>query len=364
MDYEEIDDLLETTDALEDGPVKLALFEEAIREIDAIGDVEFAYHVREEYIRIAVFSGFKEKGLVAFSWCLAQFKDSPEIFDEQILLWMFKWVAENLTSFPTIPKSQILEIEAEMKLQFQKFDYSLRPVQQVSISNKIMMGDLEEGKKLLPTWNDHPRDNLVDCEACEQNTLVTLATRTQQYEKALEEAEPIFDEKMTCEEIPHLTHGSVLWPLLKLNRKEECKPHFKKGYALTKNNRVFLSSHSEYLLYCTAISNFDTAMKIFEDSLQWAVETKDIDSQFQFYDSSTLLLQAFARKTSNQKLNLPKEIDCYQENDLYNIEALADWFDKATIQLAEQFNQRNGNKYYTHCRLDKRGLLVESGVLT
>ena len=93
-DYQtQVEELLDQAGELPDGPSKLALLEEAVRLADVHQDVALGDEVRSDLIRVAKFSGYPEKALVAFSWRLAQADRDPDNFPEKDLLWEYKWIA-------------------------------------------------------------------------------------------------------------------------------------------------------------------------------------------------------------------------------------------------------------------------------
>ena len=97
---------------------QVSLTEEAVLLADAHGDLSLGYEARTTLIEAATFAGYPEKALVAFSWCLAQCDRDPERFDEQRLLWQYKWVAADLPYFPQISRQRIHEVHEDMERRY------------------------------------------------------------------------------------------------------------------------------------------------------------------------------------------------------------------------------------------------------
>src|SRR5262249_61142281 len=124
----QINDLLYEAAVLPHGASKVALLEEAVRLADSHGDIGLGFDVRKDLVNACNFSGFPEKTLVAFSWRLAQVDRSPEEFDENDLLWEYKWIATLLPQYPQITRTQILEMLDDLKRRYLHAGSSLRPV--------------------------------------------------------------------------------------------------------------------------------------------------------------------------------------------------------------------------------------------
>ena len=59
------------------------------------------------------------------------------------------------------------------------------------------------------------------------------------------------------------------------------------------------------------------------------------------------------------RLIMPLEFECKNSNDEYASVDLADWFCQQAVELAEQFDARNGNDFYSQLivRLESIALL-------
>lgn len=138
-----ITELIDQAEELEYGPTKVALLEEAVREADTSTDLEAGFYARLELITAATFSGAKEKAMVAFSWCLGQVDANPEVFDEEDLMWQYKWVVEELVAYPQISRQQIGDMLEDMQRRYTRLGISLRPVHYLRWTNGMRMGDLD-----------------------------------------------------------------------------------------------------------------------------------------------------------------------------------------------------------------------------
>ncbi len=361
MNDDRLEDLLDQAAELEPSPAKVALLEEAVREADALGDDGTSYFVRMELIDAASYSGFKEKSLVAFTWCLAKFDKSPEDYDEFDLLWKFKWILDQLPYFVQVSREQIVRTQDDMERRYHDLGYSLRPVHYMRWSNFMRLGDFEQAEQHVRLWQAAPRDGLADCPACEQDKHIELMIRRHRDEEALALSVPIFAGRMKCAEIPEYTYGQIVRPLLRLGRLEEALDYHRRGYRRISKNRDFLEGIAAHLMVLVAAQDWKKAARLFERHLPWAATISDFNARFEFYSASALFLAALAEAStkSQRKWKVPNTLACHREDDTYVTAELADWFQQETSQLVARFNQRNGNDYYTelwqeHARLAGR----------
>ena len=80
---DEIVELMFAADEVEAGPLRVELFERAVRIADTHNDLDLAFQMRMDLIEAATFGGMPEVSLVAFAWCLAKSDENPDRFDEQ-----------------------------------------------------------------------------------------------------------------------------------------------------------------------------------------------------------------------------------------------------------------------------------------
>src|SRR5688572_13968343 len=88
---ERVEALLEEAEGLSYAPTRVALCEEAVRLADLHNDVPLGYEARMKLVQAASFAGLSEVMLIAYTWCLARYDETPTRFDEHRLLWCMKW---------------------------------------------------------------------------------------------------------------------------------------------------------------------------------------------------------------------------------------------------------------------------------
>src|SRR5262249_52401636 len=123
--------LLEKANELAKGPQRIGVLQEAIRLADEHGEVEAGFNARLRLMETATFTGRPDILLDAFSWCLAELDKDPDRFDQNDLLWKYKWAVGNVVEFPHIPRAQIESMLADMSQRFERAGSTLHSVHQL-----------------------------------------------------------------------------------------------------------------------------------------------------------------------------------------------------------------------------------------
>ena len=326
---------------------QLAALEEVVKLADSAGDMHGGYSVRMEMIRCATFAGQKDKAIVAFTWCLAKLDEFPDEFDAYALLWKYKWILENMPTFVQVSKKKIYDLQDDMAKRLTTAGFNLRPIHFLRWCNAMRMGELDRANEYLKLWRETTRDDMADCEACEQNKVVELLGRLKKSVLAIESAAQLLDGSLTCAEIPHLTYGHLIASFVRLGRTKEIIEKQTHWYKLIKDNEEFLEPVSDHLLLVGASGQFPEAIAMFERHAPWAAETVSDHNRHLFYRSAAVLFQKLSATQPTIKLQMPSGFDCHRDDGTYQSSDLASWFSTQSRKLASQFDARNENSYYT-----------------
>lgn len=344
---EQVRTLISQSHLLEEGDSKIMLLEEAVRLADICGDFTLRHSARTLLINAATFGGAPEKALVAYSWCLAQYDGGREQeMDEWMLLWMYKWIMSNITSFPQIGKAQIEEMLDDMAARYERAGYSLRP--NYMLRNRIYkFWDEAKAEEFFRKAQETYRDSASDCAACELDDAVSFALRQKDDAEAARLAVPIIEGRLRCGSIPKITFANLLLPLLRLGRLDEALSLHLQGYRLVaRAGRGYVSSVAAHIAFLAVTGNSDRAVRIFEKHLADASTLADLASKFDYYVAAWFLLDEL-RERETLKLRLPRPLEIYDESGTYQTSRLAGWFLRQSQTLAARFDARNESDYYT-----------------
>ncbi|MBU54647.1 MAG: hypothetical protein CL920_38620 [Deltaproteobacteria bacterium] len=352
-------DLLYQAESLKDSASQIMLLEEAIRLADSHSDPDLGFMAREALIKVATFGGYPEKALVCFTWCLAQSDQNPQDFPPQMLLWPYKWVALSLAYFPQLSRTQINEILDDLTKRFKHMGISLRPIHNIRCRIAWALGDLPEAVEHRRNWQAAERDEYSDCIACEMDNNVEFLLNEDQDEQAIRQAEPILTGAVRCAEVPHHTYARILLPLFRNGQYEEAARYHLTGYRLIQRNRDFLGSIAEHMLFLVLTENMERARGLFEKHLQWALDTKDVYDQLQFFSASSLLFEQLQKTTTERSIpmQLPASFPGFKKSGQYNVRKMNNWLGRQVKRIIESFDKRNGNHYFTQQITNQRALL-------
>ena len=359
-------DLLDRTYSLpENSPVRLELLEQAVRLADSLGDVAAGWDARDALMEAATMGGYPEKTLVAFGWNLAQFDRVGDQYgwDEDDLLWKYKWVLNSLWDFPSITRAQIEAAFADFQARLERSGYGPRTLYYFRWIYEFSRGDSKAAEMWRNQWSRAKRDGISDCPACEASFLVEY--QRDQPAAALEAAKTILSGRLRCAEVPHITLSDVLEPMLKTGRLEEAVSTHLRGYKLIRDNQEFLISAGQHIAFLAYTHNLPEALKLLERHLPWALGTAGMDRRYSFYRDILVLLRRLRDVgQSHIQLKVPGTFAVQPSPDGLEVAALEAHLLVEASAIAAAFDARNGtDKFTRELRLDE-DLLRDTAALS
>ena len=366
MSQNRLEELINKTSSFPPGLQKIEALERAIAEAEVLGEPDVAFKLQSDLIESAVFNGQGDRAIVSFASYLKNADQNWATINHHDLLWKYKWILNALPALPQIPKAKILDMVSDMSRRVEAAGYSQRPVFYIRWRVLAEMGDFEAAAADIQRWRSEVKDGLHDCEACETNAEVNFSAETFNNEQALEIARPILEGKLTCTAIPQNTLGNIIRPLMRLGRIDEAVKVAERGYRLTSKNEVYLNQVSECLLVATHTNALVRAKRIFSKHAIWALKTGFHSRRLRFNSVASAFLKKLSqgklndtssetsdvkkrKAASSVRLQLPSEHPLYQPDARYDISVLANWYQIEAEKLAQQFDQRNGNRYASQC---------------
>jgi hypothetical protein len=329
------------------GPAKIAVLEALIRRADTQQCMDIGFDARMALVETGTFAGAPDKALVAFSWCLSQADRDPENYPEEDLLWKYKWIVHSLGRFPQVSKQQIDGMLADLRMRYMRNGAGEHPVVTLRWKMAMRMGDQEACEAHYSALSKMPRDGLSDCAACIADERVHYRIFLGQDAEAIAEAEAILAGRLRCAEVPHVTFGRLLLPLLKMQRLEEAAQMHRKGYLLAAKSDGLIDTIAEHLLFLGLTANLPRAAKIFAKHFPAVLESNDPLDRFEFFRAARFVMECLASAaTSTIRARLPRSFALYQEKGRYDVAELNAWLTAETDDLACRFDERNGNDYF------------------
>jgi len=386
----------QTYDAMEHGKAKMSAMRTAADAADREGDVSYQMYFRMEMCHESCFYGDAMDMLVVFPELLAlvdRYPNTPiTVFDNGFaykdsldhVLWIYKWVLENCSSFYQIPMEDCLNFFEDAKSRLISYGYNLRPWYHALYDFYLPIDD-EKAEQAFHEFEKLPRDSNSDCKACERNAKIDFYLRKGDLEKAVFLSREIENFTLTC--------GGDYSAWLRM------KKHFMQYYIRQKDfgkaleycrlmERKLLERNlqesSEYnrwddFLACYAYSDMGKALKIYKEHWKEWLNWREPSSEFRFCENICIFFQQLkqkkqedlgmpSRKTAEDlmnaevragkssspeeeallvvKLPLDNTFPLYEESGVYSIPKLYDFYYRRAEELADKFDARNGSDGY------------------
>lgn len=345
--YEEIDLLEDDFLACEDAVEKYRIAKKMVSLSDKLDDKETQYYAREYLLESAFFSGKLNDALLAFTWCRKEVQLNPHVHNEEMLLWYYKWIITGISDYPTISLDQINDLATEFKERIDSIGYGYQAYYYSLMFVSKDTGDLERADVYYKKAQQYERDSLSDCPACMCDDEVTFLIKQNKLEEALVKAKPIFSGKLSCAEVPHITYGQLILPLLFAGKLEKSEELVDKTFSLIKNNPSFVKELGYIISFYVSTGKYDKALELFENHADWFMSSHQVARKIEFTKACWLL---FEKCTGEFSFSLNSKLPFYQESGQYKSEELYSFFKETTLNWEEQFNKRNGNTYVTEVR--------------
>ncbi len=349
---EDIHQLIERAERLGRSQEGIAAAEDAVRLADALEDTALGYQARDVLMENATFGGAPEKLLVAFSWCLAQADRDPnwdpDSMRAMMLLWRYKWVIANGIDFPGISRARLLQMVDDFRQRSRAAGWSERTALHLRFTVERRLGHFVAAQDWLAKVAGLSRDGLSDCLACEIDATVSFHAARGACEDAIREAAPILDGGMSCAEIPHKTHATLLECFRKTGRSEDAARSHAAGYRLVRSGRAFITQHGEHMVYLLRAGAVEKSVALLRRHLPWALEVSSGEERFRFLLAAReLLRQLEANRVRSLRLRLDPARCAVAGRTTVRVAELRVWTEQVLRALAEQFDARNESAWFS-----------------
>jgi tetratricopeptide (TPR) repeat protein len=343
MDYAlQIQKLLLQRNKVSSPDDKITLLKQAINLADVHNDVEWGVDLRLNLIRDEKDTSRCDESLPAFTWILEAYDRNPETFDEEDFLWEYKWMLGSVRRNSLISMEQIDSIAEDFKTRLLRNGYSLRPYYTVKAHMAFFLGDLDDAKEYIDLRNKEVRDEMSNCRACELDDDVELELRLGNFEKALTVGNIMLTKKITCGHMPFSCYCTCVEYFQKAGNMEKAYEYFQKAEAdLAELDDTSQVSEVGILIRFLTDYDKDKAWSFFEQHAHWNVNSEDyLDFLF-----SINVLPLF-KGEGNKIININPSLSWYKEDNSYNLQEVYNYYYERAKDLADRFDQRNGNKYF------------------
>jgi len=331
------------------------IFEEAVRLADSHNDIELAIHGRMDLIQCASFAGCTDRALPAMAWLLAKVDADPQLYrfaDQYNLMWRYKWMAENSYSIPAIPLAKIDALIDDMARRYQDLGYDQHAVEGVRVGTYLALGDDARLRTAFARWKQEPRGDMSDCHACEVHTEVKCHLFWGDLDEALRVAKPLFSRRLICEEVPFSTYCRVLMPLFDADRLDLADDYQRRSQRKIVTTLGDVGAVGHHLAFLALTDQANRGVRLLDKHLPDVLSLTEQDQRFTFFTGAAVLLRTLrdqGRETIKLRRHAAVDIEWAEDNEA-RVDQLEGWFDRASLQIAEQFDRRAGTGYWASLR--------------
>ncbi len=330
------------------GAAKLALVERTVQLADSHQDTSQGFRTRVELCGEALDAGRPDLLSAAFAWCLSRSDEDPQRYPDLELLWMYRWVNDEIAGFSSVSLEQINQLMADMESRYRKIGSTMRGFEYLRRNLAMNCGDravADDANRAIATCR---RDWLSDSEAAELCFDVRYLVFARRYEDAIRQAQPLLARRATDDHHRGAALSRLMLPLLRLGRPEEAVKFHLQGYRLVAHNPRYIARFANHISLLALTGNLARALTLFERHLGDALQAVDDDSHYSFFRACRVLMeQLVSHGRESLRLRLPPIFPKAREDGQYETAALRDWLTTQASQIAARFDARNGNSHYS-----------------
>jgi len=337
-----LDELQTELDGLPDGLAKLLLLERAVELADAAQDLDLGFEMRMELTGQALTAGRGDVLSVAFAWCIARFDESPERFPDFDVMWAYRWVISELAKNPAIPRIQVLAMIDEMTTRYRSVGASMRSVEMLRLNVSTDLGDSEMGRTAFSAAHRARKDEFCDDPESEMNFSIGHYYSERLYKIQLQKSERFWIDPGKTDEF-HVGKilCNALLPLLLAGRWAEAERCHELGLRANRKNSRFVDRIADHIRYLTHSGQTAKSLALFRKWLPTCLASVNASDQLEYTTQGWLLMKALEGGPAI-RLKLPG-VDAEKHDAL----ALSRRFHDSARGIAGQFDQRNGNDFFS-----------------
>lgn len=340
-------DVRESYECLKKGKPKMNAIKEAIKEAEKEKNYGWQLMFMEDYIKEAIFYEDAFDAFIIFPEFISIFDKNPvtDMYCLEDMLWVYKWILQNLHAYYQISHNKAIEYFEDFKLRIKENGYSLRTYYFIYYGYMEYI-NLEESKKAIKEMVKFPRDEISDCYTCENGFMGGFEMRYGNFEKALEIVNPILEGEQKCAEFPFITYFDLFEYYFKKHDFEKSCYYLNKGYKEIYENKSCLNIIGKILEFYSEY-DINKGIIIFKRHLNWDLECHNPYHIFKFELGAYKLFNSINKNNKKEiKMLLNNKFPLYNDEGVYNINDLVNYFKNNIINIGKKFDKRNGNNNF------------------
>jgi tetratricopeptide (TPR) repeat protein len=340
-----IDELRETLDRARDMPyssARIAVCDEVLRHVDAVGDPELAFAARMEAADAYVYGGEPGKAFAPFAWCLNDFDHNPGPYHQHYrreLLWLLKNMVGDMTDYPDIPLDRTEAALDEMERRFQEGGHSPQAVYKRRYLVADHIGRSDEADRWYERWQSAPRDDLSDCIGCDPSTAADYLNARGRWAETIALAEPVLAGRLSCYQQPQGILNHLMVAYARTGETEKAAEAHRRAYRRQRNNLADLWEIAGHIGFCARTGNEHRGLEILQRHVDWLDKAPTPVAEMFFAADAALLLRRLT------ELGHGELAGRRAGRDEITVAALAPEMAARARALAARFDARNGTEH-------------------
>ena len=328
---------------------RMALLRTVIKKADEDGSFYPRFYFRKALVHDSVFYDDYMDALREFPTMLQLFdeeaaKGGTDGEDTGELMWAFKWMLSGCEHYYQVTREQFEGFLAEYKKRCIQYGFNLRTYYTESMKLYRHVDRMMEDKayyEYKKTW----RDSLSDCVACDRDSEVKYFLMHGDLEKALEVAEPLLARRLTCGEVPEVTYQALTQYACEEMAKgnpvdEEAVKKWCECFAHPLRYRNIAIEGFGLAMIYYAMTNPSKALTWYKR--YWTTFESMRNPTYKFYFAIGAVLFFQKRSKETYKMQLASNFPFYNEENVYNVKQLMQYYYDFAKDYATKRDARNG----------------------
>ncbi|WP_112276886.1 hypothetical protein [Lentzea terrae] len=316
------------------GMPKHEALERAARMADALGHLPLGVSCRIAMIDSAYYLSRYDLMLAPFAWARAAEEKDPEAFNDyeiHSLNWSHKWITTGLRRDPRFSLEQLQAVIAQLADRYGRLGFSVQPVHGARAEYAYHVGDMTGLAEHLGKYLATESGPMADCNACVVEEQVWMLARLGRYQEAAAHGWEGLSGNTNCSTQPQGILTALLWPLLEIGDAERAAHAHLTAYRLIKDDEITSYVH-EHIRFCALTGNIARGEEILRRSLHKVKGEQLPADEMSFAECAAVLLQRIPADTVFEVPAVGSRTAA----------ELLDRLAKRAVQLARQFDERNG----------------------
>jgi hypothetical protein len=338
MSNDELSALQQQVNSAYGGPERVSALSALADWLEADGQLERVFELKLQITHEADYAGLYERALEAFAWCRARQAADPKRFPQDILPAHERLVHAVIGKVPWAKAEPVLDDFERATRAAGGSMYRVYWQRQVIA---WFRGDEPAADQYAELMLREPLPP-GRCRVCDVNFMIRRVADRGEYEKVMQMAEPLLRGERKCDSVPRNTYYAVMYPLLRLGRKDEAEQCYRRGYkSMSERYRAELGF---YLRYIALVEDWETGMKLLEKHMGEPSRFTLPSYAFTFYEGAWVLCEKLRRAGIERlPVALSKKLGLVSAPDgTFATAALADWLHAEMRRIATFYDTNNG----------------------